>query len=332
MLAGCLSLVKAYDVSIHVTPLPPFIHSIPCALDFLRNVVRAHVLILAGGTHFDDVRGRRSLRVLGTFAALFVIARIRRTRLVLLGVGVGPLHSRMARAFARIALRSATSVMVRDEESQCLTRSLTGREDVINGSDLAFVCPRRVVPTVGNELCVIPAWPGRPISVRDYGDVVTTLHQAINDLSAENRLDRVKIVVFHLADRAIAHSLARALEESTQVMVVEPVSVDAALEHLQEAHLVMGMRYHGILLSAMAGRPLVAIPYHTKCISLVRQLGIEMVSTPPLFDLQPRDVVVAGRRALFGTQADDERLLRLRATATRAGQEALELAGLSPWR
>jgi len=87
------------------------------ALHFLRTMRWADTIVLAGGSHFHDRYGTRSLRILLTFIVLFGCARALGARVCYAGVGIGPFRGRLPRVAMRALVRVADGILVRDAPS-----------------------------------------------------------------------------------------------------------------------------------------------------------------------------------------------------------------------
>ena len=58
-------------------------------------------------------------------------------------------------------------------------------------------------------------------------------------------------------------------------IIDEPVaSVDDLLKQLGSTDLVVATRFHNVLLSLLLNKPVLAISFHHKCSSLMRQMGL----------------------------------------------------------
>src|SRR5919197_621127 len=88
-----------------------------------RALARADAVVFAGGTTFKLLKpasGRPRHDLLARGLAAAALARAARKPLALVGVGVGDLRTRRARALARAVVRRADLLVLRDEESATL--------------------------------------------------------------------------------------------------------------------------------------------------------------------------------------------------------------------
>jgi polysaccharide pyruvyl transferase WcaK-like protein len=109
------------------------------ALTLVRKLQTADAVILAGGTHFHDSFGLRSVRILTSFLILFGFARLFGAKIAHAGVGIGPIHTKTGRLLTKAILSLSAATLVRDSQSAETVRSLRSRTRLIEGFDLAVL-------------------------------------------------------------------------------------------------------------------------------------------------------------------------------------------------
>jgi polysaccharide pyruvyl transferase WcaK-like protein len=81
-------------------------------------------------------------------------------------------------------------------------------------------------------------------------------------------------------DRPVKEDFKNLLKEQSLLsqdlrIVDEPVlSVDQLLAQLAASDLVVATRFHNVLLALMLDKPVIAITFHHKCVSLMTQMGL----------------------------------------------------------
>jgi polysaccharide pyruvyl transferase CsaB len=248
----------------------------------IRALRRARVLLLAGGGLIHDHWPIVVIRYL----AWSLLARMLRRRVVWLGVGVGPLRRRWARAAAWATVRLAHLVTVRDPGSLELVQRIAPGTVVEIVPDPAFFLeppsPRRRAglalivrePVPRDRALRRRAWAalaGFAAAWQGGGDAVTVLCME-RDLAVARGVAR-------LIERAGRQAQARALP-------IDPAQAAAELATFEAA---VSMRLHGLILCALAGTPCVPIGYDPKVAGTATLLGIgELVA--PLRELEAADV------------------------------------------
>jgi len=252
----------------------------------LRHVSQAYrllketdLLVMSGGGQIDDYWG-------GPFGqpyALFkwaLLARLARTPVVFPSVGVCTLASGASRFFAHTALRLAAYRSYRDLGSKELLREAAfTRADPVY-PDLAFSHPcahEQATLDAGREHPVVGispiaylsphVWPEH--NSRIYGQYLDTLaefaatvleagHSVVLFTSASMDQPAVNIVIAKLQLDPRRRSWGDRLRQ------VEQTRLDTQLQEIGKLDLVVASRLHGIILSHLLNKPVLAISYDRK--------------------------------------------------------------------
>jgi len=247
----------------------------------VRAIVQSDGVILGPGGLLQD---ETSIWNLPAHLHRIFIAKMARTPVLGLGLGVGPLNSRLGRRLARAALGS-TPITVRDTESAALAAE-TGLSDVTVTADMAFGLPiadvepsDRIVasfrPFSGGGGIV----PARQADLRSLGpnERVIAAATALDDLSHRTSLP-IHLLGFE-PERDAAHHRFIA-ERMTAPVTTAIATVDSAFEDVARARLVVAMRYHAVVSAIMAARPTVVIAYSPKVRAAAESLGSACLIIP----------------------------------------------------
>ncbi len=257
-------------------------------------------LVLCGGTQLHDGdAGQRPVRntvAMSLLVAQFVVAKLSGARVHLVAIGVGPLTRRSTRLLARLLVRIADSVTVRDRPSLEAVRSISSRR-VVRVDDLAFIAPsllQRRQRRSENEGCgdgVVV------ITVPDPHEVGASIPEAELVRSVAEALPGEPIVVAPLnrTDRnlAAATNLVEALD-GAQLYLPDAGSECLAtiLDRLGSSRLVISARYHGVVAAGIMGIPCIAVPYHRKVSDVAEQFGFISTTGPLCRDEVTRAVTI----------------------------------------
>jgi len=63
------------------------------------------------------------------------------------------------------------------------------------------------------------------------------------------------------------------LQDYSAYYVVEDLSIDTVVSYLKQVDVLVGMRFHSLLLATVAGTPFLALAYDTKCWRFVQEAG-----------------------------------------------------------
>jgi polysaccharide pyruvyl transferase WcaK-like protein len=247
------------------------------------------VLLLGGGQIHDFWSGP-----FGHPATLFFWAlacRLRRKPFIVLSVGGVPLHSRLSRWFTRRALEWSRYASFRDEDTAEIAKSLGFRRPCPIAPDLAWglqhgskegharrdasrpMDERPTVIAVSPMVYQHPAlWPQG--DAQCYADYVDKLAAFCAQLAGQGH----KVVLFASQIRsdpvAIGDVLARIPPVLRDKLRVQQVANSAELLRcLAHADIVVATRFHGVVLSLLAGRPALSVSYQQKNDSVLADLG-----------------------------------------------------------
>ncbi|MFI5092221.1 MAG: polysaccharide pyruvyl transferase family protein [Candidatus Acidiferrales bacterium] len=219
-----------------------------------------------------------------------MIAKLSRCRLLFVSVGAGPLSDGLARFLATSALSLADFRSYRDESTLQYLRDIGFRS---NGDqvypDLAFSLPAAVLPNGhtqnGRRLVVglglmdhVGMYGKVNATSADYSAYVETLAAFVKWL-----LDReydVRLLIGDRNDMPILREFRAVLkgrlsmDEDRRITDKPAQSVEDLLSQLAETDLVVGTRFHNVLLALLLNKPTISISFHHKCSSLMSQMGL----------------------------------------------------------
>jgi polysaccharide pyruvyl transferase WcaK-like protein len=219
-----------------------------------------------------------------------VAAKLCRCKLFFVSVGAGPIYSRAGRLFVKAALSLADFRSYRDESTRQYLKGIGFRasSDPVY-PDLAFSLPESLIPRSddreGRRLVVglgLMEYAGkysveRPTSAV-YSAYLETLVELVKWLLAHEY--NVRLLIGDLVDTPVTREFRSLLKERSvtheeERIIDEPVaSVEDLLKQLAATDLVVATRFHNVLLSLLLNKPVLAISFHHKCSSLMRQMGL----------------------------------------------------------
>jgi polysaccharide pyruvyl transferase CsaB len=292
--------------------------------EYLADAVRdMDLLILGGGGILYDTEARRYMRVVRA-------AQQRQVPVFTYALGAGPLTEELDCALVRDTLAAAVEVIVRDQESKLVLEEAGVTADVTVTADPALLLgPEQVdADTLRSEW--VPA--GRRLvgmSVREPGRAAQHLdadeyHQLLAHLGdfLVHRLDaNVLFVPMERCDIRHAHAVLSRMIAAEHCRVLNgdyrPGQVLGLMHHLD---LAVGMRLHFLIFAALAGVPLLPLPYAGKVFDFAQQIGAPALrgvvreAAGPL--LAQVDQIWDERPAHLGRIADRLSVLQKRAAQT----------------
>jgi polysaccharide pyruvyl transferase CsaB len=283
VLAGFRHLSAHLGLSVHALSRDPAAttttHGVPATADTDltgsgRIVRSAHAVVFGGGGLVQDETSPFNLpyhlsRVWG--------AQLARVPWAGLGLGVGPLSTRLGRTLAG-TLRRAVAVSVRDRPSAELLAQV-GVPGAVPAADLALHLPRPRVEVEDVVTVSLRPWAGSgaswlPVGLRRTGDAtpdwfLDRAARALDDIATRTGLG-VRLVALQ-TDRD--HELhQRVAERMTTAPELRVPTLATVVDEVARGRVVVAMRYHAAIAGVLGGRPVVGIGYSPKVTALADDL------------------------------------------------------------
>ncbi|MFH1539502.1 MAG: polysaccharide pyruvyl transferase CsaB [bacterium] len=248
----------------------------------ILHAVRSHdMVVFPGGGILQDATSFRSIVY---YAGIAAAARLFRKSVFFLNQGVGPLGRSFSRKLAaRVATHWAEEFTVRDETSAALLRDAGTPAELIEiTADTSFLLKKTLSESTGE-----PLRPGEPlligISLRPHPTTEFFTGSLIN--AVKKTPGDKKLRLLHLqkgADEKITRKFAascRNHDAGTPVYMgwgEDPTAHPTphlALESLRKCHILIGMRLHSLIFSALCGVPFIGLSYDPKVRAFCDSLG-----------------------------------------------------------
>lgn len=259
-----------------------------------RHTVRSYrllkdydLLVIAGGGQLDDDFGGPWGHPY-TLLKWGVLAKLTRTRYVVLSVGACSLKSPLSSRFIDRALRLAEYRSYRDKGSRDILSAFlprTATDPIV--PDLAFGYPakKRRFPLYSGpttlRIAVSPIvylskrWPHRDEEaykryIHELCEVVTRLIQAGAHVAIFQSDDTDTPIIGEIFDEIVPRLNATERSALTQAPVD---SLEELFDIYRQSHVVVASRLHGILLAHVIETPVVAISYDRKVATHMHDIG-----------------------------------------------------------
>lgn len=269
-----------------------------------RFVRTLDILIISGGGQIDDFWGgpwgHPWSMLLWT-----ALARWHKVPVVDLGIGLDHLNTALSKHFSIAALRLARQRFFRDAHTRERMTALGLKAPSSVCPDLVFSlklsAPAKPQPVEAQKPWIALS----PISSKTWSHTPTDTHTRYLTQLAETGAAlaqqgyALRIVCSQpTMDTACAQTLAEQLAAlgASQVMLCDTPQVSDFIETVRGASLVIASRLHAVILSLIAGSPVLALPHLKKVHTLMQEAGMAEASLP----LQA-----------FSTQALTEKALQL---------------------
>ncbi len=276
----------------------------------------ADLFISGGGGLLQDATSSRSLHY---YLGLIRLAQLFGRPTMLYANSLGPVARQGNRARTGRVLKRMQFITVRDRQSWQLARQLGVKESkmAITADPVLLLQPPVVQPKEKRLVAAVREWPSQHPFLVEVERAGSSLVQQGFDLQF--------LPLHYSRDLAVAKQLARATGASC---VDSPLRFEQLLAVLAEAELVVAMRLHALIMSAICLRPMVGIAYDPKVSGFLQSVGQPVAGTTD--DLRSERLLACvldsyQRRRLIAGELES-RLVEQRQLAGRNAEIAVALA------
>ena len=297
MLLGFLNRhVKAGDTVAMITPdgtLPGHLagrvtRAYPKSLGgFLSGLIWATDFVLCGGTVFHDAyppeRHKGYRKNLIAVAGLLRLARLAGRKVLLPGIGLGPLRRPLTKAMAKLALGSASYIGLRDDRSLADAAGIGFAKQAFHEADLSAASGLSPSggPRAGLALSLVsPAL----VSTADAETTMQFYEGLARTLAAWQARTREPVTLMVIcvgqadSDTEFANTFQRLAQEAglkdLQLCPYDgnPLTMAARID---AARCMIAMRFHAATVAEKLGTPTFWLAYQRKVVDGAAELGVE---------------------------------------------------------
>src|SRR3989344_2488652 len=238
-------------------------------LSLVNNFIQAGNIVYGGGTLILESHSKLKIEPLMKLMAINLLGKLVGAKILLLGVGVGKLNSWISKKMTSISLNLADVIVVRDEESADILKNLDIKKPIFLTADLSFTLAR----ASANKKNGFPRRIGVSLT-RDLLKDIDYISEEFNNL-LKNHLN-LTLVLFPLQeeDTYILKKLKSLLIYKKSVEL-EPLVKIGEESRFRKLDLMIGSRYHSLLLATLQGVPTIGISSNDKVFYLMRQIKRE---------------------------------------------------------
>ena len=256
------------------------------AREFVKNF---DLVLVSGGGQIDDYWGGPW----GHPFSLFKWGLVSKTigaQYVFLGVGTCVLKSKLSLFFIRQSLKLASYRSYRDKTSKDLLKGIKFTSEDAVCPDLAWSYDRNVLAAYnrrnGNKKETIGISPITYLrenwaekNIQAYENYTDNLASFVKSLIEEGHL--ITFFTTHIVDRNAADEIIKKIfkdissKESESIRQVSTENLDDLFSCLVEVNCVIASRLHGVLISHLFEKPVLAISYDRKVCTHMKDMGFE---------------------------------------------------------
>ncbi|WP_406732463.1 polysaccharide pyruvyl transferase family protein [Vibrio scophthalmi] len=270
-----------------------------------RLIKNSQAFVFGGGTLFQS-SGRIPYTLI-LITTLCILAWVHKVPVYALGVGVGQLKDGLSKQLFKLILRLVSDFAVRDVTSMTNANFVSQSPKLRLTSDLVFgataVLGKRELKSGPPESL---KHIGLTLAASDSkltGENLQNLSEQLTSLILEMRekqpsckiscltfqnfetVTGVRLSDKHMLERLVSEDLLRDVDFCPM-----PNNIEDAMKLVSSFDVIMGMRFHGLVLAAMAQVPFIGISRDHKAIDLCKRFdfpswNVTQVLGVPLFDL-----------------------------------------------
>ena len=260
-------------------------------LDYLnanwQALAGCRAMVFGGGTLFH-ARGGTLTNMVLLFLVVFQ-ARLRGTRIFVLGAGVAEMPGISAKLLMAAILALSNDFAVRDASSWRQCRQIFGGKHVRRTADLVFSLQLPMAARISSGKTV-----GVTLAASDIGDAIAAYPQFFAALAADLTYLRdngwsIRLLSFQeLDDPQASMSDTKLLQaigiEGERVELLRVSSdPDALCRQFTDLDVIVGMRFHGLVMAALLGLPFVGVGRDSKLSDFCLDAGMPFLSLSEVY-------------------------------------------------
>ena len=311
----------------------------------MDSIKKSDLVILGGGGLFQDYWGidpktylRKNFRDITAYGSIPLLARLNHIPCMLYAVGIGPLKSDLSLRHTRFAVNNCDIATLRDSQSlsvlypkdQPLPTNLEITSDPVFSLETSKTDERQIDEFI-SQLQLPQNSPLVGISLRFWdfsGQPQTWLSSVAAGLTSflnSHPNHHLLLIPFqsnmesnYTNDTTIHHELGLLINNNRQVHVLPNQFTPRLTQALiKRCSLLVGMRYHSLVMGINAHIPVIALPYDPKVIFLMQEAGLEDFCCSTL-NVESQELVKKMERGV----ADEPILARKMRTFQKKSSEA----------
>ena len=245
-----------------------------------RAIYSCDMLVSGGGSLLQDVTSTRSLYY---YLSIITLANALGKQVMIYAQGIGPLRKSLARATVGHVLNQVSQITVRDHASKEELLSLGIHNVPITVTADAVLGMHPVDTTVGRKILesygVTANRPIVGVSVRSWKDCTKyqrILAEALDQIHRATEAHIVFIPMQHTEDTMEAEIIAKHMTVTSTVLA-DAYSTTELLSLSSCVDVMIGVRLHALVFSALMETPCLGISYDPKILNFLHMIGEQPV-------------------------------------------------------
>jgi len=287
--------IKAHDLNAQIDVLPTNRNAWP---EIFSKIAGTDLLISGGGTLFQNAtRGRSLLYYLG----IVWLAKLMRKKVIIFAQGFGPLNGSIYQSLTRYVLNKVDSITLRDEVSKTAMQKIgINQPEIKVTADPSFslAVPGKEIGTKILQLEGVGTdRPRLGIALR-ANPANQQLLPVIEWLVKQYNYHPVFLPFKCPEDIEAAQTLQKELKVPS-TLIFRVCTVEEMLSLVGNMDILIGMRLHSLIFSAMNAVPMVGLSYDPKVEAFMQSIGQPCVQMDKMAGLEEKlNAVIKNREGI----------------------------------
>ncbi|WP_053955326.1 polysaccharide pyruvyl transferase CsaB [Inediibacterium massiliense] len=247
-------------------------------LEICRAIKKCDLFISGGGSLLQDVTSGRSISY---YLAIILIALFLRKKVLIYSQGMGPINKWFNKCMVRWVLNRVDCITIRDEKSKkvldevgvCIPKIYVTTDPVISLHEGNISLGKEILIKEGinyQKPLIGFAIRGRDDNEEFVSNISTIADQIIEDFKVD-----IVFVPFHFGeDVKIMDKIQNKMKQKA-FFIQNRYNIDEMLGIVGNLNLLIGVRLHSLIFSAVMNTPLIAISYDPKIDSFMESLQLK---------------------------------------------------------
>lgn len=237
--------------------------------DIFSAVRRCDLLLSGGGSLLQDATSGRSILY---YLFILGLAQLMGKKTFIYSQGIGPITSGRNRRLTAMILRRASGIVVRDSKSRDLLLEIGVPDNLIHVTADPVIRVKKADPALGLEILRQEGCERTPGKLtvgwavkarRPDPAFYAEIEKSIRWLKEEYDADSVLIPFFHSEDLSVCETIAEHMDGQVGCLRQKYLS-EETLSIIGCMDVLVGVRLHSLIYSAVMGVPMIGISYDPK--------------------------------------------------------------------
>lgn len=237
-------------------------------IQIIREIRKCDLLISGGGSLLQDVTSNRSIIY---YLVIMLVGIMFKKKVMVYSQGIGPINRPINKYFTKMILNKVDYITLRDQKSEKVLRDMNIKNKNITVTADPVIGLKKRDTTIGEELLIKSGlWDknkptiGFAIRGRDRDKNLVRVISKVSDDIIDEMGVNIAFIPFHLGeDIKVLNEIEKNMKNKA-IFFKEKYGLDQMLSLMGNLDLLVGIRLHSLIFSAVMNTPMTAISYDPK--------------------------------------------------------------------